>query len=212
MERRAPHPLFEPPSSSYFFSSTCSSSSSSCLFARDVSVFFFFFGLFFFFFFFFLVLFFFFFFFFFVLFFFLCFFFVFFFLFSGCCVDAVVVAAMEGIHIRMILVRGIADGPYHPPLWRCHSTDAKQAKCNRGAPYIYWGYSRWAVASTIVALSQHGSKAGSNDMPGNGTSFAHAGPESNGKAAVDCRCAGCIRHRFTLAHQDRPKPQQGQVA
>ena len=45
-----------------------------------------------------------------------------------------------------------------------HSTDAKEAKCNRGAPYIYWGYSRWVLASTIVALSQYGSKAGSNDM------------------------------------------------
>ena len=45
--------------------------------------------------------------------------------------------------------------------WRCHSTEAKQAKSDRGAPYIYWGYSRWALASTIVALSQHGSKAGS---------------------------------------------------
>ena len=100
----------------------------------------------------------------------------------------------------------------YPPLWRCHSTDAKQAKCNRGAPYIYWGYSRWAVASTIVALSQHGSKAGSNDMPVNGKSFAHAGPESTKTAAEDCRCEGCIRHRLTLAHQDRPKPQQGQVA
>ena len=45
--------------------------------------------------------------------------------------------------------------------WRCRSTEAKQAKSDRGAPYIYWGYSRWALASTIVALSQHGSKAGS---------------------------------------------------
>ena len=90
-------------------------------------------------------------------------------------------------------------------------TQSRQS-VTEGAPYIYWGYSRWAVASTIVALSQHGSKAGSNDMPGNGTSFAHAGPESSGKAAEDCRCEGCIRHRLTLAHQDRPKPQQGQVA
>ena len=112
----------------------------------------------------------------------------------------------------MILVRGIVGGPYHPPLWRCHSTDAKQAKCNRGAPYIYWGYSRWALASTIVALSQHESKAGSNDIPVNGKSSAHAGPESTKTAAEDCRCEGCIRHRLTLAHQDRPKPQQGQVA
>ena len=39
-----------------------------------------------------------------------------------------------------------------------HSTDAKEAKCNRGAPYIYWGYSRRVLASTIVALSQYGSK------------------------------------------------------
>ena len=53
-----------------------------------------------------------------------------------------------------------------------------------------------------MALSQHGSKAGSNDMPVNGTSFAHAGPESSGKAAEDCRCEGCIRPRLTLAHQD----------
>ena len=61
-------------------------------------------------------------------------------------------------------MRDIVGGPYHPPLWRCHSTDAKQAKSDRGAPYyIYWGYSRWALASTIVALSQHGSKEGSND-------------------------------------------------
>ena len=28
----------------------------------------------------------------------------------------------------------------------------------------------------------------------------------NGTAAEDCRCEGCIRHRLTLAHQDRPKP------
>ena len=63
-----------------------------------------------------------------------------------------------------------------------------------------------------MALSQHGSKAGSNDMPVNGKSFAHAGPESTKTAAEDCRCEGCIRHRLTLAHQDRPKPQQGQVA
>ena len=34
----------------------------------------------------------------------------------------------------------------------------KGGKCNRGAPYIYWGYSRWVLASTIVALSQYGSK------------------------------------------------------
>ena len=50
-----------------------------------------------------------------------------------------------------------ASGPYHPPLWRCHST--------------VWGYRRWVLASTIVALSQHGSKAGSNDRSVNGISF-----------------------------------------
>ena len=44
-------------------------------------------------------------------------------------------------------------------------------------------------------------------MPVNGKSSAHAGPESSGTAAEDCRCEGCIRHRLTLAHQDRPKPQ-----
>ena len=44
--------------------------------------------------------------------------------------------------------------------------------------------------------------------------FLHAWPESSGTAAEDCRCEGCIRHRLTLAHQDRPKPhaRQGQVA
>ena len=67
------------------------------------------------------------------------------------------------MNIRILMRDIIVGGPYHPPLWRCHSTDAKQAKCNRGAPYIYWGYSRWVLASTIVALSQYGSKAGSND-------------------------------------------------
>ena len=103
-------------------------------------------------------------------------------------------------------MRDIVGGPYHPPLWRCHSTDAKQAKSDRGAPYIYWGYSRWALASTIVALSQHGSKAGSNDRSVDCSSFVHAWPESSGTAAQHCRRKGCIRHRLTLAHQDRPKP------
>ena len=98
-------------------------------------------------------------------------------------------------------MRDIVGGPYHPPLWRCHSTDAKQAKSDRGAPYIYWGYSRWALASTILAFSQHGSKAGSNDRSVNCSSFVHAWPESSGTAAEDCRREGCIRHRLTLAHQ-----------
>ena len=31
-------------------------------------------------------------------------------------------------------------------------------------------------------------------------------PDSRGTAAEDCRREGCIRHRLTLAHQDRPKP------
>ena len=98
---------------------------------------------------------------------------------------------------------------YHPPLWRCHSTDAKQAKSDRGAPYIYWGYSRWAVGLSIHhcgVLSQHGSKAGSNGRSVNCSSCVHAWPESSGTAAEDCRREGCIRHRLTLAHQDRPKP------
>ena len=30
--------------------------------------------------------------------------------------------------------------------------------------------------------------------------------KQRGTAAEDCRCEGCIRHRLTLAHQDRPKP------
>ena len=98
---------------------------------------------------------------------------------------------------------------YHPPLWRCHSTDAKQAKSDRGAPYIYWRYSRWAVGLSIHhcgVLSQHGSKAGSNGRSVNCSSCVHAWPESSGTAAEDCRREGCIRHRLTLAHQDRPKP------
>ena len=36
-------------------------------------------------------------------------------------------------------------------------------------------------------------------------------PESSGTAAEDCRCEGCIRHRLTLAHQDRPKPHAGRA-
>ena len=62
------------------------------------------------------------------------------------------------------------------------------------------------LASTIVALSQHGSKAGSNDKSVNCNSFVHAWPESSETAAEDCRREGCIRHRLTLARQDRPKP------
>ena len=54
------------------------------------------------------------------------------------------------------VIRDIVGGPYHPPLWRCHSREAKQAIFARGARYIYVGYSRWALASTIVAFSQHG--------------------------------------------------------
>ena len=61
------------------------------------------------------------------------------------------------------------------------------------------------LASTIVALSQHGSKAGSNDKSVNCNSFLHAWPEGSGTAAEHCRREGCIRHRLTLAHHDRPK-------
>ena len=77
---------------------------------------------------------------------------------SGACrfvkekVAAIFNRGLYDMNIR-ILMRDIVGGPYHPPLWRCHSTDAKQAKSDRGAPYIYWGYSRWAAfASTIVAF------------------------------------------------------------
>ena len=38
------------------------------------------------------------------------------------------------------------------------------------------------------------------------STFSSGWSESSGTAAADCRCEGCIRHRLTLAHQDRPKP------
>ena len=45
------------------------------------------------------------------------------------------------------------------------------------------------------------------DRSVNCNSFVHAWPESSGTAAQHCRRKGCIRHRLTLAHHDRPKPQ-----
>ena len=78
----------------------------------------------------------------------------------------------------------------------------------RGKSYdnSHQGHRGWALSSTFVALSQHGSKAGSNGRSVNCSSCVHAWPESSGTAAEDCRREGCIRHRLTLAHQDRPKP------
>ena len=47
-----------------------------------------------------------------------------------------------------------------------HCVDTYPQKLSQGGGgSSYWGYSSWALASTIVALSQHGSKAGSNDRP-----------------------------------------------
>ena len=77
----------------------------------------------------------------------------------------------------------------------CHSTEAKQAVMTSQL-----------IAIVLCVLTQHGSKAGSNDKSVNCNSFVHAWPESSGTAAEDCRREGCIRHRLTLAHQDGPKP------
>ena len=79
----------------------------------------------------------------------------------------------------------------------------------RGKSYdnSHQGHRGWALSSTCVALSRHGSKAGSNDRSVDCSSFVHAWPESSGTAAQHCRRKVCIRHRLTLAHHDRPKPQ-----
>ena len=82
-----------------------------------------------------------------------------------------------------ILMRDIVGGPYHPPLWRCHSTDAKQAKSDRGAPYIYWGYSRWDSASTIVAFC-HSTEAKQAVMAGQLTAVVVC---THGQRAVEQR-------------------------
>ena len=71
------------------------------------------------------------------------------------------------------VIRGTVGGPYHPPLWRCHSREAKQAIFDRGARYIYVGYSRWALASTFAELSQHGSKVGSRKRYAHGKCSVH---------------------------------------
>ena len=145
-------------------------------------------------------------------------------------------------------MKDIVGGPYHPPLWRCHSTGkqavmtsqfmarvlcmhgqraveqrpriaATRGVCDRltlahqdrpkphatrarlpkgvgllwasqrGKSYdkSYHGHRRWALASTIAALLQHGSKARSTDRSVNGNSIVHAWPESSGTAAEDCR-------------------------
>ena len=60
----------------------------------------------------------------------------------GCQRGLVFYGQVKGEKTMTKVIRGIVGGPYHQPLWRCHSTEAKQAKSNRGAPYIYWGYSR----------------------------------------------------------------------
>ena len=91
----------------------------------------------------------------------------------GCQRGLVFYGPVQGEKAMTTVIRGIVGGPYHPPVWRCHGTEAKQV----------------AMTGQLMA-----------------TILAHTWRESSGTVAQDCRCEGCIRHRLTLAHHDRPKP------
>ena len=44
----------------------------------------------------------------------------------GCQRGLVFYGPIQGEKAMTTVIRGIVGGPYHPPLWRCHSTEAKQ--------------------------------------------------------------------------------------
>ena len=98
---------------------------------------------------------------------------------------------------RIAAKKGVSDTVSH---WRTRTARNHMPAgpgCQRGLVFCgqvqgekamtksHQGHRRWALSSTFVALSQHGSKAGSND--------------SSGTAAENRRCEGCIRHRFAGA-------------
>ena len=58
----------------------------------------------------------------------------------GCQRGLVFYGPIQGEKAMTTVIRGIVGGPYHPPLWRCHSTD--------------WGYRRCDVVTAGVLTGQ----------------------------------------------------------